>query len=369
MCTRSKFLSLALLGACGLLAQSTRLDPHSTLHITLPEDAPVTVLSADWGESSASPRGGAMLLDLHTSLSLRNSQGRRIRGITLLVTAQEVTPGGKASVSVPSLNIGPGEAFPIRIDLRLLRPLQLGNGPLVQVGLDGVLFDDLSFYGPNKLNCRRSMTVWELEARRDRKHFKSVLEASGGEALRTEMLASLERQAARAGMDARVARAGRGTNTVSERQIQFAFLQTPDSPVRTENGMMRVAADEARSPRLSFTNKSDKTVRALEIGWMIKDSRGKEYVAGSIPVELDLAPQQKTMVIQDVAFKFSEPNGQAIHIEGMTGFVSSVEYTDGRMWIPSRASKLPTPSPEEQRLAELYRKRGLNAVVEELRKF
>jgi hypothetical protein len=42
-----------------------------------------------------------MLLDLHTALSLRNTGGRRIRGITLLVTAQEVTPGGKASVSVP----------------------------------------------------------------------------------------------------------------------------------------------------------------------------------------------------------------------------------------------------------------------------
>jgi hypothetical protein len=31
--------------------------------------------------------------------------------------------------------------------------------------------------------------------------------------------------------------------------------------------------------------------------------------------------------------------------------------------------RLPTPSPEEQRLAELYRKRGIQAVIEELRKF
>ena len=66
------------------------------MHITFPEDSPVTVVSADWGESNASARGGAMLLDLHTSLSLRNSGSRRIRGITLLVSAQEVTPGGKA---------------------------------------------------------------------------------------------------------------------------------------------------------------------------------------------------------------------------------------------------------------------------------
>src|SRR4030081_289950 len=119
MCTRSKFLALMLVSACGLLAQPARLDSHNTLHLTFPEDSPVAVLSADWGESSASPRGGAMTLDLHTALSLRNTGGRRIRGITLLVTAQDVTPGGKASVSVPSLNVGPGEAFPIRIDLRL----------------------------------------------------------------------------------------------------------------------------------------------------------------------------------------------------------------------------------------------------------
>jgi hypothetical protein len=267
------------------------------------------------------------------------------------------------------LNVGPGEAFPIRIDLRLLRPLQAGNGPLVQVGLDGVLFDDLSFYGPNKLNCRRSMTVWELEARRDRKHFKSVLEASGAEALRGEMLVSLDRQASRSGMDARVTQAGRSTNVGSERHVQFAFLEMPDSPVRPESGTVRVTGDEARFPRLALSNRSDHAIRAMEIGWMVRDTRGKQYIAGSIPVEVNLSPQQRTSVVQDVAFKFSEPNGQGIQIEGMTGFVSSVEYADGRMWVPQRSSKLPTPSPEEQRLAELYRKRGLAAVVEELRKF
>ena len=105
MSTRTSFLFL-LLGTAAW-AQSQRLDPRSTMHITFPEDSPVTVVSADWGESNASPRGGAMLLDLHTSLSLRNSGSRRIRGITLLVSAQEVTPGGKASVSVPSLNAVP----------------------------------------------------------------------------------------------------------------------------------------------------------------------------------------------------------------------------------------------------------------------
>ncbi len=96
--------------------------------IDLPKDSPVAVLSADYKDSNETARGGAMLLDLHAALSLRNSSQRRIRGITLLVTAQDVTPGGKGSVTVTSLDVGPDETFPLRIDLRLLRPLQASSG-------------------------------------------------------------------------------------------------------------------------------------------------------------------------------------------------------------------------------------------------
>src|SRR5438128_1287461 len=176
----SKFAAVLLAVFCAsevrtLQAQDAPLDPHSSIKINLPADSPVTVLSANLGESRATARGGAIVLDLHMALSLRNTSAHRVRGVTLLVLAQEVTPGGKASVAVPSLDVGPGDAFPVRIDLRLLRPLQAGGGPLVQVGLDGVLFQDLSFYGPNRLDSRRAMTVWETEAQRDRQHFKKVL--------------------------------------------------------------------------------------------------------------------------------------------------------------------------------------------------
>src|SRR6202162_2501445 len=126
--------------------------------IDLPKDSPVAVIASDYGDSNETARGGAMLLDLHAALTLRNSSQRRIRGITLLVTAQEVTAGGKGSVTVTSLDVGPFETFPIRIDMRLLRPLQSASGFPVTVGLDGVLFEDLSFYGPDKLYSRRSQT-------------------------------------------------------------------------------------------------------------------------------------------------------------------------------------------------------------------
>jgi hypothetical protein len=350
-------------------AAQNKIDPQSTMHITLPEDSPVALLSAGWGDSTATPRGGAMLLELHTALTFRNTDQKRVRGITLLVTAQDVTPGGKASVSVPSLNVGPGEVFPVRIDLRLLRPLTNGNGPLAEVSLDGILFEDLSFYGPNRLNSRRSMTVWEMEARRDRQYFKQQLDRGGEEGLRNEMLASLSRQADRAAGQARVAQAPRATNLSGERQLQFAFLDMPGAPVQTEGGMVRISANELRSPRVFVTNRSGKGIRGIEMGWLVKDSQGREYVAGAIPIEVGLGPHMNRSIVQDATFKLSQPDGKPLEVEDMHAYLSSVEFEDGKMWIPARSGQMISLSPEEQRLAELYRKRGIAALVQELNKF
>ena len=60
----------------------------------------------------------------------------------------------------------------------------------------------------------------------------------------------------------------------------------------------------------------------------------------------------------------------------MTAFVNNVEYADGRYWIPTRSQlmddrlrRVIPPSPEEQRLVQIYRKKGLKALVEELKRF
>src|SRR5690606_10492127 len=104
---------------------------------------------------------------------------RRIRGITLAVYAQDVAPG-KGSVSVPSLDVAPGAAFSIRVENHLTRPIAAGTGsPGIEVKLDGVLFDDLGFYGPDTLGSQRQMTKWELEARQEREYLKSVLKTTG----------------------------------------------------------------------------------------------------------------------------------------------------------------------------------------------
>ncbi len=342
-------------------------DPRGSLKIDFGKDSPLSMVSADSGQSRPTARGGAMVLDLHTSLSLRNSSQRRIRGVTLIVVAQEVMPGGKGSVTVPSLDVGPGETFPVRIDLRLLRPVQGSENAVVQVGLDGVLFDDLSFYGPNRLESRRSMMVWELEAQRDRRYFKSVLEQAGMEGLEKEMLASVSRAG---GSGAPGAASGRATAYEPEHEVRFAFMQFPDAPVEPLAGMARVTGNEARAPRVEVHNRGSKSVRYLEMGWIVQDEQGRQFQAGSVPAQLNLAPGQKTQVLQDTSMRFPERTS----IKGMTGFVNSVEFTDGQFWIPTRADMLPlknamAPSPEEQRLIQIYRKKGPKALAEELRKF
>src|SRR6266436_1858383 len=299
-CTmRSSNLKFALV----LLASSCCLS--AAVKIDLPKDSPVSVITSDYGDSSETARGGAMLLDLHAALTLRNSTQRRIRGITLLVMAQEVTPGGKGSVTVTSLDVGPNETFPVRIDLRLLRPLQSTGGATVQIGLDGVLFDDLSFYGPDKLSSKRNLTLCEWEARRDRRYFKSLL-AEGGDKLQRAMLGIMTHQADRPTLDVQMVRGGRATNFETEKQVQFAFLRLPDSPIEPTDGMARIAGNEARSPRLEVKNLTDRPIRYLEIGWILHDRGGREFLAGSVPAALNLAPGQKSQVLENTTLKFPQ---------------------------------------------------------------
>jgi len=51
--------------------------------------------------------------------------------------------------------------------------------PRLNVGPgDGVLCQDLTFYGPDRLHSRHSLTAREVETQRDREHFKRVLALS-----------------------------------------------------------------------------------------------------------------------------------------------------------------------------------------------
>ena len=120
---------MTLAGAC--LAQDSGVDLRGGLKINLPKDSPVAVAALDLGPSKATARGGAVMVDLHASLRLRNLSGKRVKGVTLLVLAQDVTAGGKGSVAAPSLDVAPGDEFSVRIDLRMVRPVSTSGSPPV----------------------------------------------------------------------------------------------------------------------------------------------------------------------------------------------------------------------------------------------
>jgi hypothetical protein len=377
-----RLLTIAIVAcASPLFAQDTSLDPTSSVKIDLPADSPLTLLSTSMGESRAKSRGGAIILDLHMQVTLRNSGQKHVRGVTLLITAQEFAPGGKGSVARPSIDVPPGENFTLPIDIRLVRPVLQTAGPLVRVQLDGVLFDDLTFFGVNKLNSRRAMTFWEVEAQRDRAYFRQALQARGETGLRQEMLNSLARQAERTQLDVSLTRNGRAVGAAvpsTDRMAQFAFLNLPDAPVQPLQGWASISGNEARSPQIEILNQSRKPVRYVEIGWLVKDKQGQDYLAGSVPASestMLLASGQRTRLLQDTALKFSR-TGHPIEIQSMTGFVSQVEFADGQVWVPSRQAlaaspllRVTAPSPEEQRLADIYSRKGLPALITELNRY
>jgi hypothetical protein len=373
----------ALVGTTGTPAQEVPLDPQTAVQINLRDDSPVTLLSAGMGESRATPRGAALVIDLHMLLALRNASPNRIHGVVLSVVSQEVTLGGKASVSQPSLNVGPGEAFPVRIDLQLMRPTQAPISPLVKIELDGVLFQNLSFFGPDKLHSQRMLTAWEMEAQRDREHLKRVLAQTGQEGLRQAMLAIQTREDERPHLDVRLVRrravSGAGVAASGVHSETFAFLHFPNAPVEPLDGWAELSGrgDVAQAAHIDVHNRSNKPVRYVELGWLVSD-QNQQYMAASVPPsgpELLLRPNETARVDQDTELRFSR-NGEPLSVRKMTGFVSQVEFTDGKVWVPSRQDlesaallKVLAPSAEEQRLADIYRKKGLPAVVEELKRF
>ena len=354
-------IAILLLAGAALTAQTL------SRKVELPPDSPVALVTDDWGDSSAAARGGAFFVDVHASLSLRNVSQKRVHGITLSVSSQDVAPGGKGSVSIPSLDAGPGDVFPVRIDLRLLRPI--GSTAAVEVKLDEILFDDLTFYGPDLLHSRRSMTGWELEARRDRLYFKKLLDTAGRDGLQKEIIESLARQADRTQPGVQMVR-GRATNADPESDVAFAFLHIPEAPVELTSGRARISGNEAYAPRFDVRNRGDRPVRYLEIDWIVKDRQGREFVAASLPADVSIAPGRASQVVEDAALRFSNP------VESMSAFVSTVGFADGSYWIPARTSlndarlrRVISPSPEEQRLTQIYLKKGLPGLVEELKKF
>lgn len=369
----------AFLSASAALLAQTPKDTQPWIDVEFPRDSPVLAVSTSFGPSSVRPRGASMSLDLHASLLLRNTGPKTISGLTLRVEAQDLTPSGKASVTVPSLSVQPGEVFPVRIDAELVRPFSVSpsEGALVQVSLDCALFSDLTAYGPDRLNSRRALMVYELEARRDRRYMAALLQSRNWAQVREELdfgLQDLHPQ--QLGLE--LLRDPRA-NGWREQPVNVGAVAFRSAPVQPVGGAARVAGNEVHAPAIEVKNTSQKMVRSIDMGWIIRDDRGREFVAGSMPAALQLAPVQTGTMTEQGTLRFSHPTGQPMLIGALMAFVNDVEFADGKLWIPSRTDideatsdpllrRALSTSPEQERLAEIYRRKGITGLQEELRK-
>jgi hypothetical protein len=199
------------------------------------------------------------------------------------------------------------------------------------------------------------------------------------------MLGSLARQKRRPRVEARLAGGGStvssAVSATAERQVQLAFLDFPDSPLELVSGAAEVSGATASSPRIRVRNRSQRPVRYFEMGWLVSDASGTRYSAGSIPPpapELNLKPGETLSTSRQRQFSFTPPNGSesSFTILGMSAYFRQVQFEDCSVWIPARQdlarSELTESIPvsaEEQRLSDIYRVKGLKALIEELRRF
>ncbi len=370
--------------AAALLSSGPALAADSAsqwVHVALPADAPVSFIDVNLGESKAQLSGLSMVLDLHAQLTLRNVGAKTIHGMTLRVEAQDMTPGGQGSVTVPSLNIAPGEIFPVRVDVEVVRPFMVNkNGaPVVEIELDGVLFGDLQFYGQDKLGSRRALLVYELQARRERQYFSNLIETRQTAMLRQELDFGLPDLSPRQlGLEllhdlAPVGHPG-------EQPLAISFVGFSGAPVQAIRGAAEVRGNELRRPRVELRNTTNRSVRMIDLGWILRDEHGHDHMAGNLPAQLAMGPVQTARMAPDGVLRFSEPGGRPMRIEGVSAFVNTVEFDDGRLWIPSRADIAAAPldpvlkraiasSPEQQRLRDIYRRKGEAGLAAELKKF
>lgn len=348
--------------------------------VDIPDGVPLRVAAQDFSDSESEVRGGAIVIHLSGSVHFRHHGADPVRAIALRVAAGEETLGGRATVTMPSLHTAQGESFEVPLNLRLVRPLPVGQASAVRIEPDAVLFASLAAAGPDRLDSIRKLTVLEMEARRDREHFLALWQRGGKPALTAAMQASLRRQAARPLLEVRLA--GQGPATVAAaapvREMEIAVVNQPDAPLILESGSARVRGSVSDAPRFLLRSRGGRAVRHFDIGWLVRDGDGSLYSVGSAPVaeQADVAGPQAQETTGEGRFLIRPASGGNPAIDAMLAYLRSAQFDDGTVWVPSRetleASRLAEAVPvsaEERRLSQLYRERGADAIAEELRRF
>ncbi|MCB1021971.1 MAG: hypothetical protein KDC27_18705 [Acidobacteria bacterium] len=380
MTRSSAVVTLALL-AVGAAAQAQVApwqDPAQAIAFETAPETGLTVAATDLSQTRIYPRGTLAVIDLRCRLTLENRGAKPVRSVTLAVESQQNAAGGRASVAAPSLHAARGETFSVSLNLRLVRPLPGAAGPLVAVSVDGVLHDDMTFAGPNRLESQRKLTLLEAEARRDRERLRLAL-GQGRNNLQQAALAILERQSEQPKLQARLAGGGRTVARAANTDattVQLAMLDVAGAPLELVSGEAVVSDASASAPMIALRNRSSKPVRYYELGWVVADREGRRYSAGVLPsTGGPLSPGASGQLPGGRTFEFQQ-DGKPLAIGGMSGYVRQVEFADGSVWTPSLAALessgvrgVEPVSAEEQRLAELYRQKGLAALIAELEKF
>lgn len=352
------------------------------LEVEFPHDSPILPVSFSLQEplaTTATVRGASLVVDLHASLLLRNTGDKPLSGMTLLVEAPDLTSSGRGSVTIPSLHAQPGEVFPVRVDMQLLRPLNLGRtkGAMLQLSLDCALFSDLSAYGPDKLRSRRTLIVYELEARRDRRYLAALMASGNLAELREELNFGLQDlNPSQLGLE--LLRNFRPQDA-RKQAVSVSAVHFASSPLRALSGNAQISGNEVRSSHIEVRNVSTRAIKEFEVGWIVRDERGRDFMAGSVPSSLQLAPVETASMNQPAILRFSRPTGQPMIVDSLVAFVSDVEFADGKLWIPSRVDidqatsdpllrRALASSPEQQRLADIYRHKGMGGLQDELKR-
>jgi len=153
----------------------------------------------------------------------------------------------------------------------------------------------------------------------------------------------------------------------------LATLNLPAAPLELLGAFSRVEGEYAAAPEFRVLNRSRRTVRHFEIGWVVRSSSGRSYSAAAVPPDQSpLLSGASTNTGSQATLRFPlEPNAQ---IGDMSAYLRRVEFEDGGFWIPARKSLEETAlleseplTAEERRLSEIYRRQGLDAVIDALR--
>ncbi len=375
----------AILLACALAApaqiSSPWANPADAVSFHAPAETAIELADQDFSRTEINVRGPAAVVELRCRLTLTNRSSRTLRAVTLAVHSAPGMPGGKAVVVSPSLAAGPGEQAAVDVNLRLVRPLPEAGRPVAEIVVDGVLYADLSFRGPDEMSSRRRMTLLELEARQDRRRLSQTLSARGPEGLRAQVLEVLERMAARPDFEVRlVGGDGRSVSATARsgmRPVELAFLNVDETPLELVGGSALAGAARAVSPAIEVRNRSGKAIRDFEVGWLVHDVEGRRYAAGAVPSTGGrLEAGRAGSVDAQRLFEFRRRASQPFEIGGMSGYVRRVEFADGTLWTPSREAldkaallDVEPLSSEESRLAAVYRSQGLQGLIAELARF